>query len=383
MGTLTPGKSKWESSSAVINEPDQNELDKTELDQNEQNEPDKNELEQNEQNEQNELNQNELDQNEFGKNEQSSPINNTNTNTNTNTNINTGVILDRKSFELSSKEKEEYSVYFATTQSHTIRTLIESLKDIIPDATLTFTKQGLQILNVTPDNSVVVHVKLLASKFNYYYCSNSYPNNVEEIDLHMRSLFYLLKTVGMGDVVKMFIRKDNKTRLHIIIENKERNVCDISNLKLLDINNAKVQMPNVQFDCEITMNSTNFQKICKDLAHISNKVTIKSSKDKLTFAVKGDIGDKEITCQEDPRRQNGGDTNEFKIKNCELDNTKEINETYSLNYLLTFIKSTNLCSTIDLYLRENYPLVLRYSVGSLGSLKFALLPYIKEDEEEF
>jgi len=288
----------------------------------------------------------------------------------TNSSFDGSVTLDKNSFQLNEEEQDKYAVYFATTQSHTIKTLVESLKDIINDATFIFNKFGIQIVNVNAEKTVIVSVKLVASQFNYYFCASS-----EEIILHIKSLFFLLKTVVNGDIIKMYMLKKNKTRLFIEICNKNRNVCDRSELILLDCNIKRMHIPNVRFDSVVTMNSSHFQKIIKDLSHISDRVTVTSTDKTLSFAVQGEIGSKNITCKQEIDDLSKKPINEFQIK-VPGEEIKQVKETYDLSYLLSFIKSTNLCTTINLFLKQEFPLVVIYSVGSLGSLTYALLPFV-------
>ena len=47
---------------------------------------------------------------------------------------------------------------------------------------------------------------------------------------------------------------------------------------------------------------------------------------------------------------------------------------YSLKNLNYFIKCTNLCNQIELYIDNDLPLIIKYSVASLGELKLGLSP---------
>ena len=47
---------------------------------------------------------------------------------------------------------------------------------------------------------------------------------------------------------------------------------------------------------------------------------------------------------------------------------------YGLKYINLFTKGTNLSNTIELYLKPNYPLILKYSVANLGEIRFCLAP---------
>jgi proliferating cell nuclear antigen len=47
---------------------------------------------------------------------------------------------------------------------------------------------------------------------------------------------------------------------------------------------------------------------------------------------------------------------------------------YSLKYLVLFTKCTGLCNQINLYIKNDYPLVIKYAVASLGNIKLCLAP---------
>ena len=56
------------------------------------------------------------------------------------------------------------------------------------------------------------------------------------------------------------------------------------------------------------------------------------------------------------------------------DVSKIIQGEFSLRNLTYFIKCTNLCNQIEIYLENDLPLVVKYSVASLGEIKLCLAP---------
>ena len=50
---------------------------------------------------------------------------------------------------------------------------------------------------------------------------------------------------------------------------------------------------------------------------------------------------------------------------------------FSLKYLVLFTKCTNLSNTVELYLKNDYPLIIKYTVASLGNIKLCLSPQIE------
>jgi proliferating cell nuclear antigen len=47
---------------------------------------------------------------------------------------------------------------------------------------------------------------------------------------------------------------------------------------------------------------------------------------------------------------------------------------FSLKYLIGFAKASGLSPVVELYLKSGFPLVLKYSIGSIGNLKFVIAP---------
>jgi hypothetical protein len=54
------------------------------------------------------------------------------------------------------------------------------------------------------------------------------------------------------------------------------------------------------------------------------------------------------------------------------DSSKIVQGEFSLKNLGYFIKCTNLCQQIEIYLENDLPLVVKYDVASLGSVKLGL-----------
>jgi hypothetical protein len=49
---------------------------------------------------------------------------------------------------------------------------------------------------------------------------------------------------------------------------------------------------------------------------------------------------------------------------------------YSLKYINLFTKSTNLSNMLEIYLKPNFPLMLKYNVANLGDIMFCLAPTV-------
>ena len=102
---------------------------------------------------------------------------------------------------------------------------------------------------------------------------------------------------------------------------------------------------------------------------ISDKIEIKSVSTndgaELIFKCRGGFAEAEI------RRAESDGSMEY-VQKQEAD--KIIQGEFSLKNLGYFIKCTNLCNQIEIYLENNLPLVVKYNVASLGEIKLGLAP---------
>ena len=247
---------------------------------------------------------------------------------------------------------------FKTVQSNALRTLVEVLKDVLNDINICFDETGMKIMAMDGSHVALIHMKLYADKFEHYFCQEKI-----NVGLSMTAWYKLMKTVNNSDTVSMFIDSENNHELGITIENADKNSCTTFMLKLLDVDDDELNIPDVEINCVVTMPSNDFQRMCRDMLNIGDTVELTSTNDGLLFKCNGDFARQETLIGETTH----GLT--FNKKDDEL-----ITGKFALKYINLFTKSTNLCNTIELYLKPDYPLILKYNVANLGEIRFCLAP---------
>lgn len=258
---------------------------------------------------------------------------------------------------------ENYSLFIRTVQASAIRTLSEALKEILTDINIYFNDTGMKIMSMDGSKTALVHLKLESDQFENFYCKE-----LIIVGVNVLSLFKLLKTIGNTDIVTLYIEKNDAHKLGIRIENKEKSTVSNSKLKLLDLDEDLLTIPDVEFDSVITIPCPDFQKYCRDLSTIADIVDISSKGNVFTMHAEGDFAEQTITIGE---TSNG-------LVFCK--NEAEVSGKFSLKYLNLFCKSSGLCSNIELYLKEKYPLIIVFSCASLGKLRYGLAPKTEDDK---
>ena len=271
----------------------------------------------------------------------------------------------------------KYVLEMKTVQIAHVRTLMTALKDILLETNIIFNQEytdtsgkvipaGIRVINMDKSHTILAHLFLDALKFEHFYCK--YPKIV--IGVNMLHLFKLINTIDNDDTLTIYIEEKDYSDgiveyLGLKFENGDIKQSKIQKLKLIEPDEEELDMPSVKFSSIINLPSTDFQKIIRDLSNISERLEIKSVGNELVFSCTGPFASCKIS-----RSESDGIT-EF-VKKC--DDTSVIQGEFSLKNLSYFIKCTNLCNNIEMYLENDLPLVVKYNVASLGEVKLCVAP---------
>ena len=253
-----------------------------------------------------------------------------------------------------------------TVQIGPFRTLMTDLKDILLETNISFQPDGIRIINMDKSHTILVHLYLAASNFEFYECKKEKII----IGVNMFHLFKLINSIDNNDTLTMYIENGDYfdgivTHLALKFENGNIKQCKTQKLKLIEPEQEELEFPDVKFSSIINLPSADFQKIIRDLSCISDKLEIKSVGNELIFKCQGQFASAEI------HRAETDESMKFVVKQ---ESTKVIQGEFSLKNLGYFIKCTNLCSQIEMYLENDLPLVVKYNVASLGEVHLCLVP---------
>lgn len=247
-------------------------------------------------------------------------------------------------------------------QGNAIRTLFEVLKEIVHDVNLRVDPTGIKLLTLDGARCALVYMRLRADAFEEYHCEGTHV-----LGINMSSMFKLVKTSGSSDTITMYMDSNTRNELGIKIQNAEKNSVTDFKLKLLDVDDEIINLPDVEFDNIITMPSVYFQRICRDMLNLGETMLIRSTGNQLVLGCNGDFARQETVI---------GEADSGMTMKAQSD--KIIEGRFSLKYLSLFAKASSLSNTTELYLKESFPLIIVYKVASLGELRFCVAPKVDE-----
>ena len=211
-----------------------------------------------------------------------------------------------------------------TVQSSPFRYLIEALKEILTDTNVDFDENGMKIVAMDASHTVLVHLRLEGAKFDKYLCKSK-----QTIGISMTNLFKMIKQIGNNDTLTLYLEAAEPNKLGIKIENGEKNSITRLKLNLMDLPDGVIEIPPASFESV------------------------------------GDSGEAEHVIGE---IQNG-------LSFVQNNNPHEIIQgVFALKHLVMFCKCTTLSNQIQLFLKNDYPLIIQYNVAALGEIKLCLAP---------
>jgi len=249
-----------------------------------------------------------------------------------------------------------------TVQTGAIRTLIEALRSILVEMSLSFDNDGVRMIAMDNTRTVLVHLKLQADKFEKYSYTKSSPKLI--IGINTDHLHRIVRTAVNDDTITFQVDDEDLNSLCIIMENSEKKQVHKYKLNLLDRDEPAIKLPDTEFSTRIMMPSMDFQKLCRDMTLLSAKtVEITNVGSSLTFSCKGHFASRTTTM--------GDGETEFNItkKNDEI-----VSGQFSLMHLGLFTKCTNLCNNLEIHMKNGWFIMFRYVVANLGEIKLCLMP---------
>ena len=243
----------------------------------------------------------------------------------------------------------------ATIQASAIKSTFEVLKDILNDVNIYFKPSGVYITTLDTARTSLVDMFPSSDNFEEYECENEIVAGI-----NVSNTFKLLKSITNNDVLMISI--DCREFMNIEIHSETKKTSTKFALKLLDINENQIEVPEMNMTTVTPMPSVDFQRICRDMYNIGGDIEIARDGKVLRLKCEGDFANQEteIQCTEESPRICG---------------------TYSLRYMNIFTKATSMCSTVQIMQEDNNRfLILKYNVANLGDLKFYLATKELEDQ---
>jgi len=253
------------------------------------------------------------------------------------------------------------------TQGRVFKQLIEALKDLVQDANVDCSEDGLSIQAMDSSHVSLVAVELRSNGFDHYRCDRTIS-----LGFNSANMSKILKCAGNDDVITLKA-EDTADSLMLMFESPSQDRIADFELKLMDIDSEQLGIPDTDYKCTIKMPSSEFQRIIRDLQVLGDTCVISCTKEGVRFSVSGDLGTGNVLI----RSNSAPEKEEDQVL---IDMEEPVELTFALRYLNFFTKATSLGPSVIISMSPDVPVVVEYPIEESGHIKYYLAPKIDENE---
>ena len=234
---------------------------------------------------------------------------------------------------------------------------VDAISVLIDEAEFVVTPEGFTLKATDPSQISMVDFRLGKDAFKEFKISAPC-----KIGLDLNYLSQVMGRSKSKESLQFLLEKDN-SRLNLIFSGHGTRRFSIP---LIDISSTELPSPKIEFDAEITVNSSAFSDCLKDATLVSSHVQLYT--DGSSFYVKA-------------QSSKGSLNNELSKKDKsvkEISAKKDAAAMFPLDYLQNMIKAADSATDVVVSLKSNAPVRIAYPIGA-ASITYFLAPRIESE----
>uniref|UniRef100_A0A060T0G1 DNA sliding clamp PCNA n=1 Tax=Blastobotrys adeninivorans TaxID=409370 RepID=A0A060T0G1_BLAAD len=253
-------------------------------------------------------------------------------------------------------------------QAGLFKKVVEAIREMVKDCNFDCSDTGIAVQAVDSSHIALVSLMLGSEAFSSFRSDRSMT-----LGMNVESLNKLLKAGGNEDILTLRA-EDKSNSLSIVFEDPKQDKISEFNLKLMDIEQDHLSIPETEYTATITLPSSQFLKITRDLLQISEAIKIEASKDGVRFSAEGDIGDGAVNLKPYNDLEN-------KENNVEVNVNEQVTATFNAKYLSDICRGGNFAPQVTLSLTDVLPMEIEYKLPN-GHLKYYLAPQMNDGDAD-
>jgi proliferating cell nuclear antigen len=260
--------------------------------------------------------------------------------------------------------------------------VVDAIKDLVQDCNFDCNDSGIALQAMDNSHVALVSMMLKSESFSPFRCDRNIA-----LGINLTSLTKVLRAAQNEDILTLKA-EDAPDVVNLVFESAESDRISEYDIKLMDIDQEHLGIPDTEYAATITLPSSEFSRITRDLSALSESgkkitaantqigtswqsytVAIECTKEGVKFGCNGDIGNGSVTLRQHTNVEN-------EAKSVDISLTEPVALTFSLKYLVNFCKAAGLSDRVRLCLSNEVPLLVEYQLANNSYLRFYLAPKV-------
>lgn len=252
-----------------------------------------------------------------------------------------------------------------TNSAYIIKILAELLQNNIKTACFEIDDSGIKLCMMDHHRTILIQVSLESENFTLYKFKSK---EKLFLGINLNHFHKMLKSIKKKDSMCLFINDESPTDLGIKVIPKENNRITTSFIKIQSIQTIDIDIPE-GYGKPIIVISSEYQKMCKDVAHIGSNINVVSRNFHIKFRCNaGGVMKRNVEFGE---TEDSDEEDDYDSKNF-----PEYNQDFDTEQLSRITKIAGLSNSMHIYTQNGSPLLFKSAVGSLGKISI----YIKSKD---
>ena len=253
----------------------------------------------------------------------------------------------------------QYKFKLKTHEAYYFKVLAELLSNNLKTACFEISQDNIKLSMMDHHRKTLISLLLDSENFSIYKLNQQ----TIFMGLNLNHFHKMLKSIKKKDKLELNIKKNNDTELAIKSIPKENTRVTTSYIKIQKIQHLDIDIPT-GYKKPIIVLSSEFQKMCKDIANIGNLIKVECYSNKIRFNCDaGGILKRNVEFGEDDEDD-------------EHNNKILTTQTFQIEQFTRIIKISGLSNFMHIYVSDNLPILFKSSVGGMGKISI----YIKSNE---
>lgn len=141
--------------------------------------------------------------------------------------------------------------------------MVDAIKDLVQDCNFDCNDSGIALQAMDNSHVALVSMMLKADGFSPYRCDRNIA-----LGVNLTSLTKVLRAAQNEDILTLKA-EDAPDQLNLVFESAENDRISEYDLKLMDIDQEHLGIPETEYASTITMPAAEFRRICTDLLAMS------------------------------------------------------------------------------------------------------------------
>jgi proliferating cell nuclear antigen len=144
-----------------------------------------------------------------------------------------------------------------------VNQVVDAIKDLVQDCNFDCNDSGIALQAMDNSHVALVSMMLKSESFSPFRCDRNIA-----LGINLTSLTKVLRAAQSDDILTLKA-EDAPDVVNLIFESNEKDRISEYDIKLMDIDQEHLGIPETDYSASITMSSAEFKRICTDLMAIS------------------------------------------------------------------------------------------------------------------